>query len=123
MLPRARRRRPRRCSAALLVPLLITGCVATGPEPLRVARAPDPVYPASARAEGVEGVVEVEYDLDSEGRLRNIEVIRSEPPGVFDAAVLEAVAGWRYEPLAAPRSRVRSTFDFRLDPEGAADYP
>jgi|TARA_B100000315_G_scaffold113616_1_gene104150 protein TonB len=57
-----------------------------------------PVYPEDARTAGVEGSVVVRYDLSNRGEVRNLWVVHSEPPGVFDEAALAAVARWRYRP-------------------------
>jgi len=82
-----------------------------------------PVYPEAAKAQGVEGWVRLRYDIASDGRVRNRQVLESSPPGVFDEAAMAAVAQWRYRaPVidGAPRavSGVVSTLRFEL---GAAE--
>jgi protein TonB len=69
----------------------------------RVARPPVvvsrvlPVYPALARAQGLEGQVLLEVIVDREGRVENdVRVVRSDPG--FDAAALAAVRRWRFVP-------------------------
>lgn len=100
--------------------LVLAGCAATGDSTaLRWLEGAPPVYPPAARAEGVEGVVLVEYRVDAEGRVREPRVLRAEPPGVFDAAALEAVRSWRYRPWRrdgrpVPVEGVQSTLRFRL---------
>src|SRR5690606_39603498 len=54
-------------------------------EPLiRVA----PAYPASARASGTEGYVELELSVGPQGEVQSPRVTASQPPGVFDQAAL-----------------------------------
>ena len=82
-----------------------------------------PLYPEAARAQGIEGWVRLRYDIASDGRVENLRVLESSPPGVFDAAAMAAVAQWRYRaPIidGAPStvSGVVSTLRFEL---GAAE--
>ncbi|NJN50462.1 MAG: TonB family protein [Gammaproteobacteria bacterium] len=54
------------------------------------------MYPASAEAAGIEGFVMVGYDVSDTGEVINVSVIDAQPPGVFDAAAIAAVAQWRF---------------------------
>ena len=56
----------------------------------------DPVYPAIATAARVEGLVILEATINSEGNVENLRVLRSIP--LLDAAAVEAVKRWKYEP-------------------------
>lgn len=58
----------------------------------------EPRYPERALARGLEGRVLVEFTIGRSGAVSEARVIASEPPGVFDAAALEAVRQWRYTP-------------------------
>ena len=73
------------------------GCASQN-RPLQLVSGAGPVYPAAARAEGVQGQVTIAYDVTIEGRVVNARVIQSEPAGVFDAAALQAVRSWRFNP-------------------------
>ena len=57
-----------------------------------------PAYPYRARARGVEGHVDVEFVVGTDGRVGSVTAVGAEPPGVFDAAAQRAVARWRFEP-------------------------
>jgi periplasmic protein TonB len=57
-----------------------------------------PLYPYRAKRMGISGYVVVEFDVNVEGNVEQIRIIGSEPPGVFDAAVLESVRKWRFHP-------------------------
>lgn len=59
---------------------------------------PEPVYPPQAFREGIEGWVEVDFTVNEQGVTRDVEVVASEPRGVFDAAAVAAVASWTYRP-------------------------
>ena len=84
-----------------------------------------PVYPEAAKAQGIEGWVRLRYDVTLDGRVENLAVVESSPPGVFDAAAMAAVAQWRYRAAVihgspSAVSGVVSTLRFQLD--GAERY-
>jgi len=59
---------------------------------------PGPAYPPDAFRQGVGGWVEVEYTVTEQGSTTDVAVVAAEPRGVFDAAAIAAVAGWKYRP-------------------------
>jgi periplasmic protein TonB len=65
-------------------------------EPALVKRVP-PVYPPIAVSAKLQGVVILEATVGRDGRVENIEVLRSVP--LLDRAAIEAVRQWVYEPL------------------------
>jgi TonB family protein len=58
----------------------------------------EPRYPARALEQGIEGWVDMEFTVATDGSTRDAIVRAAEPLGIFDRAALEAVARWRYEP-------------------------
>jgi TonB family protein len=56
----------------------------------------NPVYPPLAQASRVQGVVIVEAVIDATGRVREVRVLRSIP--MLDAAAVEAVRQWEFQP-------------------------
>ena len=80
-------------------------------------RVVEPVYPAQAMRDHVEGWVLLEFTITETGSVRDIVVIESQPSGVFDTAAAEALAGWKYRPRmtdgrpVAHRSNVTMRFD------------
>jgi TonB family protein len=59
-----------------------------------------PQYPEAARAQGIEGRVELNFTVSSSGAVESPTVTASSPPGVFDQAALAAISRWRYAPVA-----------------------
>ncbi len=57
-----------------------------------------PQYPRRARERGIEGLVAVKILVTNEGTVRQVVVLKSRPPEVFDDAVRKALPGWRFEP-------------------------
>jgi protein TonB len=75
-------------------------------------------YPGDAQARGLEGWVEVEFTVAADGSTRDAIVKAASPEGVFDAAVIRAVAAWRYQPRIvagkAVDQRVQARVRFRM---------
>lgn len=78
---------------------------------------PSPAYPAEALAKKLDGKVVLLIDMDATGAVTRVQVERSEPAGVFDAAAVEAAWKWRFKPAkengrtVAGRVRVPVTFE------------
>ena len=75
-----------------------------------------PEYPRAARRRNVTGAVDIGFTVTTDGRVRAISVISSEPGETFDQAAMEAVEQWRFEPViengvaVEKRSAVRLSF-------------
>jgi TonB family protein len=86
-----------------------------------------PRYPAEAVRDGIGGSVTVLADIDERGRVVGARIDHSEPEGVFDAAALQAVVQWRFEPATrggvAIREQIRIpiTFSLHEQPDTAAN--
>jgi TonB family protein len=77
----------------------------------------DPVYPPAALRDHVEGWVELIFTVTETGAVRDIEVVDSEPRGVFESAASKALSAWRFRPRLANGQPVahRSTVTLRFD--------
>lgn len=77
-----------------------------------------PAYPSVAVQRRLEGQVELEFQVEVDGSVSNIQVVGSEPARVFDREAVRAAQRWRFEPRrengVAVSSRVRKTLQFRL---------
>jgi protein TonB len=75
-----------------------------------------PQYPNNARERGLEGWVDVQFLVKTDGSLADISIVGAQPVGVFEQAALDAVRRWRFQPvvqagaLIAQRARVRVRF-------------
>jgi len=65
--------------------------------PPEVRYQPAPQYPYEMRMGSIEGQVDLKLYVDTNGRVFDVEVVRSTNPGFIQAAV-EAVRKWRFEP-------------------------
>jgi protein TonB len=58
----------------------------------------DPSYPREAIRAGVsKGRVVARLSIDENGRVTDVNIVSSEPRGVFDKAVRSALEGWRFK--------------------------
>ncbi|WIX34503.1 energy transducer TonB [Salinicola sp. JS01] len=75
----------------------------------------NPTYPVRAQRRGLEGYVEVSFVIQPDGRVDSgsLRVIDAEPANVFDRAVEEAVARWRFPPADDVR-RATQRIEFKL---------
>jgi TonB family protein len=58
----------------------------------------EPSFPRRLANRGKSGWVAVSFRVDLFGKTRDIEVVESEPPGLFEPAAVKAVEKWRFEP-------------------------
>lgn len=70
-------------------------------------------YPAQAARRRIEGEVELEFTIAADGSVSEVEVIRSQPEGLFEREAVGAMQRWRFARPEAPM-RARRTLEFRL---------
>ena len=76
-----------------------------------ITRASPPDYPKRAMQGDIGGYVVLRYSLDGSGKATNIRAIEGRPPGVFDAAAVEALKRTEFDPDAKMQDCF-STMDF-----------
>ena len=79
----------------------------------------NPMYPPRALMQRLEGEVHLDIVVNRDGTVRDAEVVRVSPEGVFEDVALRAVRRWRFSPgildgEAVP-ARVRQTLYFSLE--------
>jgi len=57
-----------------------------------------PQYPQAALLRKTEGSVLVRFTVTETGGVSDPEILRSDPPGVFDRAAIRAILRWKYQP-------------------------
>lgn len=75
-----------------------------------------PKFPDTARARGIDGWVDLQFLVGTDGTVSEVTVVGAQPAGVFEAAAVDAVQRWRYQPVThggqslAQHTRVRVRF-------------
>lgn len=87
-------------------PDLGMGAVDTQPVPVRH---PQPTYPRRALRQGLSGEVVVRALVGTDGRPRQIEILRSSAHRELDDAALQAVRRWRFDPAMRDGQPVAQT--------------
>jgi protein TonB len=84
--------------------------------PAKIVKRVAPVAPLSI-SKKTSGYVVVMFSINEKGRVTDLSVVESTPPGVFDDAAMSAVRKWIYEPrkengvAVVSQSRARVVFD------------
>ena len=73
------------------------GGIALARELTPLVRVP-PEYPMKALADEIEGFVMLRFIVTETGSVEDPEVLRSDPPRIFDRAALRAVLRWKFQP-------------------------
>jgi len=58
-----------------------------------------PKYPRNAQRRGVSGWVDVVFTVSRDGSVRDLEIRKGDPEGVFDTSAIRAVEKWEFEPI------------------------
>lgn len=88
--------------------------------PTAVSQVP-PSYPRRALRRKVEGSVTVEFLVTAQGTVKpdSVKVVKSNPKGTFDKAVIRAIKRWRFKVKVvdgqAVPFRARQALEFKLD--------
>ena len=77
------------------------------------------LYPENALKRRISGVVVMDVYIGSDGKIDRTEVVRAEPPGVFEQAVRDALQASRFRPALLGRVPVNSrvTIEVPFDPD------
>jgi len=80
----------------------------------------EPDYPQTARDRGIEGWVTFRFTVAVDGSVKDVAIVESQPPRVWDRATLRAVASWKYQPAtkdgrAVEQRGMMATYRFELD--------
>lgn len=78
----------------------------------------EPLYPPRALRAGIEGIVTVEFTITTDGSVKDIEIVKADPPNIFNQSVLQAVKRWKFAPEIedgkAVEKRARQDIKFTL---------
>ena len=80
----------------------------------------EPQYPRKAAMQGIQGWVQLSFDITSLGTVDNVKVIAAKPRRIFDMAAKRALLKWKYRPKiedgkAVPQAGEKVQLDFKLE--------
>lgn len=79
----------------------------------------NPVYPYRAKRRRIEGVVSVKFLVDRSGAVRELSIIKAEPPDVFNESVMKTVGKWKFKPGRkegkAVETWIKTSIRFKLE--------
>jgi protein TonB len=80
----------------------------------------EPDYPAAAKDRHIEGRVTFRFTVAVDGSVKDIEIVDSQPPRIWDDATKRAVSTWKYQPATkdgkpVEQSGVTVTYRFELE--------
>ncbi|MCL1041860.1 M56 family metallopeptidase [Shewanella marisflavi] len=74
----------------------------------------EPSYPVEAAENHIEGYVQLQFDIDKQGNVSNVSVIKSSPAGMFDSEAVKALTQWRYQSSANGVKQAKVQLDFMM---------
>ncbi|HYM28607.1 MAG TPA: energy transducer TonB, partial [Steroidobacteraceae bacterium] len=78
-----------------------------------------PEFPRTAREKNIDGWVDVQFVVRTDGTVGDASIVGAQPVGIFEQPALEAVRRWRYRPVVqggqpvTQRTHVRVRFAMR----------
>ncbi|TMP74804.1 energy transducer TonB [Pseudoalteromonas sp. S1608] len=80
----------------------------------------NPKYPTTAARDGIEGWVQLSFNISPTGEVIDATVVNSEPKRIFDREALRAIKRWKYRPkviegVAQLQTGQTVQLDFKLD--------
>jgi periplasmic protein TonB len=64
----------------------------------KLIRRVPPDYPSAAKRDGIEGSVDLEVAISSQGVVEDVSVVNATPPDMFEKSAVAAVRKWKYDP-------------------------
>jgi bla regulator protein blaR1 len=75
----------------------------------------EPRYPVTAAKQGISGFVRMTFDVNGNGEVENVKVVKSSPKEIFDKEAVVALQKWRYTATGAVHKGQQVQLDFELD--------
>lgn len=80
----------------------------------RVLKAVEPRYPRKAAMRGISGFVRFQFDLTDAGYVKNLEIVESQPEGVFDKEAIRSIKQWEFDSTSKKRTGLTYVLEFKV---------
>ena len=74
----------------------------------------DPKYPDTAKSKNIEGFIRIVIQISEQGKLDHFNIIESNPAGIFDDSIKEAIQNWTFKPGLSKGKQVSGTITKRI---------
>lgn len=80
----------------------------------------DPEYPRKAAMQGIQGWVQLSFDITTMGTVENVKIMKAKPKRIFNMAAKRALLKWKYRPKMeggkpVPQKGEMVQLDFKLE--------
>ena len=75
----------------------------------------EPKYPIEAAKNRITGYVQLAFDISKTGEVSNINVVESNPIGIFDKVAVTALSQWQYQASKHGAEQATVQLDFMMD--------
>jgi len=80
----------------------------------------EPNYPRKAAMQGIEGWVQLKFNITPSGSVSDVKILDSKPPRIFDRSAVRALLKWKYRPkiedgVPVEQKNLKVQLDFKLE--------
>jgi TonB family protein len=75
----------------------------------------DPIYPEQAAKDNVNGWVHLSFDIETDGSVSDVKIVKAEPKWTFETSAKEAVSQWKYQQGSRKLEDVEVMLNFELE--------
>lgn len=75
----------------------------------------DPIYPEQAAKDNVNGWVHLSFDIEKDGSVSDVKIVKAEPKWTFETSAKEAVSQWKYQQGSRKLEDVEVMLNFELE--------
>ncbi len=79
----------------------------------------EPKYPVAAEKAGTEGSVVLQFTVETDGSVSDVNVVKAVPENTFDKVAITALKQWRYDTTDTVHKDLLVQLDFVMSQESA----
>ncbi len=77
----------------------------------------NPIYPKRAKMMKMEGYVKLAFTITTQGTVKDVEIVESQPANLFDASARRALLKWKFKPKMEDNQPVEQRAVIQIDYE------